>query len=189
MLKKIFNLSALVMILSLVLSTNVFAAASYPNSSTAVKAGDILVTSDTSSNGLTGHAGIVVNSTYLVEIKGAGYHPQKTAISSFFNSHRNKVRVVRYNNATAAQKAANWANKYQANYSNVSYDFDDLYQYNKSTYCSKIVWDAYHFGANVNFSTARLNLGNVTVPYWIQVATPYGLLNEGSLVLAQDSNW
>lgn len=51
--------------------------ATYPNSRVEIKPGDILITNNTSSKGLTGHAAIVIDTENVVEILGPGFHPQK----------------------------------------------------------------------------------------------------------------
>lgn len=151
-----------------------------------------MVTSDTSSSGLTGHAAIVVSGTEYVEIKGAGYHPQKGLLTTWFSNHPKKIRIMGHNNFTESKNAGNWALNFFNNYSTVTYDIDDLYQYNKTTYCSKIVWDVYHFGAGIDLDSASFNIGNVFVPYWITIVTPYSLLHtthNNYLKYANDSNW
>lgn len=49
-------------------------AAVYPHSNITIKTGDVLVTNNTSSNGFTGHAGIVVNNAgYVATIRGYNF--------------------------------------------------------------------------------------------------------------------
>jgi len=122
----------------------------YPNK-TAAKAGDILVTKETNCKneckGLSGHAAIVVDSTYFVHISGPGAHPTKEKLSTWFDSrYGERTRVVRHTShyKGSAADAAKWANKYVVDYKNATYSIaSSLDSFNK-TYCSKLVWQAFN---------------------------------------------
>ncbi|HEU4964011.1 MAG TPA: YiiX/YebB-like N1pC/P60 family cysteine hydrolase [Bacilli bacterium] len=151
-------------------------AAVYPGSSVSVRPGDILVTDSVSSNGFTGHAGIVVDySGNVVSIAGYGYYPKKTSISTWFGSYPDE-KVVRLNDTASAQSAANWASSFVINHSDVPYGMSDIGDPYDETYCSKIVWDAYQFGANV------------TLPFYYDMFFAYNLVAPYSLLDAPNSN-
>ncbi|XOS94188.1 hypothetical protein ACLMAB_13155 [Brevibacillus laterosporus] len=57
--------------------------ATYPNSRVEIKPGDILITNNTISKGLTGHAAIVVDTKNVVEILGIGHNPEKIQSRDF----------------------------------------------------------------------------------------------------------
>ncbi|WP_242066096.1 YiiX/YebB-like N1pC/P60 family cysteine hydrolase [Brevibacillus laterosporus] len=154
--------------------------ATYPNSRVEIKPGDILITSNTISKGLTGHAAIVVDTENVVEILGTGYNPEKNSIKSFFRKNVGKkygTKVVRHNRTKIRNQAADWADWYVRKYSDVEYSISDLYNYKYKTYCSKIVWNAYYFGADVrlNTSTTYVPGPGGTSPIKLEIAAPYDL--------------
>ncbi len=153
----------------------------YPGSTTVqIKPGDMLVTNNTSSNGLTGHAAIVIDTVYCVETLGPGYYPQKTTISDFFRKNSTSstwVKVVRHSNTSAATNAAKWAASYVSTHSSTPYVIEDLYNYDKSTYCSKIVHNAYYYGAGVKLKTSIVTINGVS----IVVCAPYDIPNSSSV--------
>ncbi|QQE81619.1 hypothetical protein [Alicyclobacillus sp. SO9] len=129
-------------------------------------AGDILVTNDTSSAGLTGHAGIVVDSQGDVEtINGPLDSPIIQSWSSFWSNNNYQVDVVQPNNASEGQNAANWAITWiYENGSSTYYNLTpNLYTTaaGDATYCSKIVFDAYYYGAGITLS----HTGSYCLPY------------------------
>ncbi|WP_152559168.1 hypothetical protein [Tumebacillus flagellatus] len=151
-------------------------AAYYPGTSITAKPGDILVTNSTSSSGLTGHAGIVVDySGNVVSIAGSGYHPTKYSVSTWFSSYPHE-KIVRHSNTSTAQSAANWASSFVINYSYLDYSLSDLASPYKSTYCSKIVWDAYYYGANY------------TLPYYYDTFFGYNACAPYDLVGAPNTS-
>ncbi|GIM46035.1 hypothetical protein DNHGIG_15840 [Collibacillus ludicampi] len=79
-------------------------------------AGDILVTQDTSSSGITGHAAIVVSPGSIVHIKGPGYHPEIVTYNWWKLNYPRTLKVIRFNDATKAAKAGQWALNYKTNY-------------------------------------------------------------------------
>ncbi|MCR8996519.1 YiiX/YebB-like N1pC/P60 family cysteine hydrolase [Brevibacillus halotolerans] len=154
--------------------------ATYPNSRVEIKPGDILITNNTSSKGLTGHAAIVIDTENVVEILGPGFHPQKNPIKRFFGKNVSKkygTKVVRYNRTKIRNQAADWAEWYVKKYDDVEYAISDLYNYKYKTYCSKIVWNAYYFGAGVrlNTSTTYVPGPGGTSPIELEISAPYDL--------------
>lgn len=150
----------------------------YPGTSVAIKPGDVLITSDTSVSGLNGvggHAGIVTDGLEYATIEGEGDHPVLKSISSWFKSNPD-TKVVRYTNLSDSSRlnAANWAFNYVQKYSTAYYDFSPL-DYMFSTYCSKIVWDAYNYGANYDLPTSY------NIITLIDMCYPYGLDNVGKV--------
>ncbi|WP_322906793.1 hypothetical protein [Paenibacillus campi] len=153
----------------------------YPGTSVAIRAGDVLVSNNTSSNGLTGHAGIVVNDQGSVAtINGYNKFLTLEGITTWKSKNTN-TKVMRYSNSGAATQAGNWAKSYINNYkSQVTYGLiNTIGVYEKETYCSKIVWDAYYFGANISID------GHT--PFWNGIYGPYHLLNEANF--RQVASW
>lgn len=141
-----------------------------------MRAGDIFITNGTSSAGITGHAGIAISTNYILHIAGVGYHPASISLSSWHEEYTNKTaeswtKVYRHSNASIANEAAQWADE---NYSgsSASYFIDYDLESTSTTYCSKIVWQAYFFGAN---SATYLDFGLV-LPYQLP-----GLIHNISL--------
>ncbi|MED1788094.1 YiiX/YebB-like N1pC/P60 family cysteine hydrolase [Brevibacillus laterosporus] len=153
--------------------------ATYPNSRVEIKPGDILITNNTISKGLTGHAAIVVDTENVV-ILGPGFNPEKNPIKRFFRKNVSKkygTKVVRYNRTKIRNKAADWAEWYVNKYDDAEYAISDLYNYKYKTYCSKIVWNAYYFGADVRLKTSTTYVPGPggTSPIELEIATPYDL--------------
>lgn len=132
--------------------------------------GDILISNGTSSFGLTGHAGIVVGANEILHIAGHGYVPKVIGFDSWTERYgkgkggNTKTEVYRISNWTHRNNAADWARKtYEgsgANYSLMS-SLDSF----AWTYCSKIVWQAYHYGSSISLVNKPVS----------DIATPYGL--------------
>ena len=151
-------------------------AAYYPGSSVTVRPGDIMVSNSTSSSGFTGHAGIVVDySGSVVSIAGYGSYPAKYSLSTWFSRYPNE-KVVRLSDASPGQAAATWASNYVVNYSHVPYGISDLALPYKTTYCSKLVWNAYYFGANY------------TLPYYYNMTFGYNLSAPYDLLRTANSS-
>lgn len=116
-----------------------------------LKKGDILVSNGTSSLGLTGHAGIAINSSQILHIAGYGKKPQVVSVNTWQKSYgiikgqqdgRTRTKVYRVNNSSAG-KAGTWAsNNYKGK--NYKYGFTGSKTSKNPTYCSKIVWQAYN---------------------------------------------
>ncbi|MGN7470945.1 YiiX/YebB-like N1pC/P60 family cysteine hydrolase [Brevibacillus sp. SAFN-007a] len=144
----------------------------YPGTNIKIKIGDILISDKNSSPSFTGHAAIVTDTETVAEILGYGYHPQLNSLKKFFNERTGGdrgVRIVRYYSSADARDAAEWAEAYVDDFEHVDYEIDDLYDYETSTYCSKLVWNAFYYGADVELKTSRLTIGGsrflVSLPY------------------------
>lgn len=147
-----------------------FAATYYPPGGIVASPGDILVTNNTSSSGLTGHAGIVNSNLTVSTIDGYGLHPTTHSLTTWFNSNPNTV-VVRYvgsNYSTINPKAGKWAADYVAQHPNATYGLVNQFKDLNETYCSKIPWQS--------FWSYGVNIGNV-LPSDIGVITPYAYIN------------
>ncbi|MCT1542104.1 MULTISPECIES: YiiX/YebB-like N1pC/P60 family cysteine hydrolase [Bacillaceae] len=151
----------------------------YPNK-TAAKAGDILVTKETNCKtdckGLSGHAAIVVDSTYYVHISGPGAHPTKEKLSTWFDSRYGKsTKVVRptsqYKGSPA--DAAKWAKNYVKEYKDAVYDITSGNHTFDRTYCSKLVWQAYNFGTAYPIIAPK-HVGGLIHPYDFTTAASGG---------------
>ncbi|WP_315969964.1 YiiX/YebB-like N1pC/P60 family cysteine hydrolase [Brevibacillus massiliensis] len=122
---------------------------------------------------------MVVSPDRLVQIVGYGDHPHRKSIEDFFNdNNRSTVTVYRYSNSTKAEQAADWAEWYRRNYSDAEYGFNDLYDYESGLmYCSKLVWDAYYYGAGVSLATSWGTIGG----YNLKMSKPYDLPNSANV--------
>ncbi|MDQ1235546.1 uncharacterized protein YycO [Paenibacillus sp. SORGH_AS306] len=152
------------------IAANAVSTLTYRGTSLAVRPGDVLVTNSTSSNGLTGHAGIVVNDQGTV-VTINGYN-NDLAAENMTQWNSKNVRVMRYSNTNAASKAAAWAKNYYHTYKGkVHYGLvNTIGSYEKETYCSKIIWDSYYFGSDITID------GHT--PYWNGIYAPYYFLTQ-----------
>lgn len=129
----------------------------YPGINTQVTAGDILITTDTSYGGITGHTGIVTEDLQVAHIAGFGKHPDKVPLSFWFDTYSNttiyrlKSGVIGWR--TRAYNAGSWASNYTKYYSDAEYVITNDLLDKTETYCSKLVWQAYHYGANLDLVT------------------------------------
>lgn len=148
----------------------------YPGTTTSIKSGDVLVTNSTSFGGIAGHAGIVVDPAgSVVSINGPGQLISRETFGQWKNRYANTKVMRNTSSSIAAQNAANWANEYYIDYSyRVSYNIlGILGEYTDRTYCSKIVWNAYFYGANVNLANQ--------FQYQTYTFYPYYLINNSGL--------
>lgn len=145
--------------------------------------GDIMVTSSTSSSGLTGHAGIVLpDGANIVHIAGPGYHPDKISISSWLNAYP-KTKVVRTYHPMAGLGASYFGQNYflegAGRYADYAITSDITSR--STTYCSKLVWQCYD-GAGISFKEAILNVVGQTVSYRTPIIlSPYTFIDPMSL--------
>ncbi len=121
------------------------------NSIPSLRKGDIIISNGTSSFGLTGHSGIAISENDILHIVGIGYTPDIISRERFYSNYIKKssdwIKIYRPNVYLYGSKAANWAERVYR-YSNATYKINtDIYSTNE-TYCSKIVFQAYKFGAN-----------------------------------------
>lgn len=128
-------------------------------------AGDIFVTNKSSLGGLTGHAGIAISSLYIIHIEGPGHHPATIKLSDWneiYSIGGRWTRIYRHNSAGTALKAGQWAERTYKN-SNASYVINADLSSTSKTYCSKIVWQAYHYGPSSPVSTTPVS--GIVLPY------------------------
>jgi len=125
-----------------------------------LKSGDILITNATSKNGITGHAGLVLDANEILHIQGAGYNPVVDTKARFIHRYKNGwIKVYRPSNTSMGESAANWADKKYRN-SGALYGINLDLNRTDLTYCSKIVWQSYFFGVGrksiLNSNKSRL---------------------------------
>ena len=119
--------------------------------------GDILITNGTSALGLTGHAGIATGSDTILHSPGKDDKPviKNDTREKFYDRyitrapHNSWIKIYRPKNSQYGREAANWAfSKYYGNNS-VRYEINtDLTGFD-TIYCSKLIWQAYRYGAHV----------------------------------------
>ena len=125
--------------------------------------GDIFITNATSSSGILGHTGIATSDTTILHIAGPGYHPEIISSSDWHSTYTNKdigswTKVYRHTNNSFADDAARWAEATYGNNSKAVYGLTSKLWTTDVTYCSKIVWQAYHYGPSPS-QTHRLPIG------------------------------
>lgn len=177
--KKFCTLLITTTFISFLFSAQETYAASYTYGGFKFKSGDILITQNTISSDIVGHAAIVSpTAKYTISTDGKGKKPSEHKLSTWLKTYKSSTKVVRYKSNSNALKAANWAYSHYATgpYRNASYSLaDSLYSF-KKTYCSKIVWQSYYYGSGVTFK-----LWETHEPYQRYVPytwTPYDFLNN-----------
>lgn len=138
--------------------------------------GDVLVTNGTSSFGLTGHTGIAIGEDSILHIRGVDELVEVQDRDGFFHDYVKDfykwIKVYRPDNSRFGEMASDWAEKTYKN-SNSKYKITTDINSTNETYCSKIVFQAYKFGANIGaFSIWGQNVYNqnelVVLPYKIK---------------------
>ena len=112
--------------------------------------GDVVITNGTKVPDIPGHAGIAVNADEIFSIDGKKCHPGSKSREEFYNEYMKHldswIKVYSPTKAKWGKEAAQWAlDTYEDSgvpYS-ITTDVDDT----SKTYCSKIVFQAYKFGA------------------------------------------
>ncbi|KMY53792.1 hypothetical protein AC623_07240 [Bacillus sp. FJAT-27231] len=142
------------------------------------KPGDIVITKNTSSRGVTGHAGIVASDGKNIVHSHPSYNkgkPHKMSISTWLTKYP-KTKVVRSNSSTIANKAGKYAyNSYiVGTYKNQSYKVTSNPKDRTYLYCSELVWQSYYYGANSTFYTFTVKPYKKVIP---DIIEPYGYLN------------
>lgn len=112
--------------------------------------GDVFVTNCAIANGMLGHASIAISHDKILHIGGFFEHPSVMSLAEW-NKHYSSesgtwTKVYRSSNPERAVMAANWATKTYYN-SNAIYMPSDNVASTDWTYCSKLVWQAYYYGA------------------------------------------
>lgn len=129
--------------------------------------GDIMITNHTSSNGLTGHAGIFLSNGMILSISGPNDTPKGWGIIKWTQEYLTKdsdyIKIYRPKKTYNPAAAAKWADQTYRDKTSIKYKItSDLYSTNP-TYCSKIVWQAY---AAVNVYSYNPPLtGGIVLPY------------------------
>lgn len=148
--------------------------------------GDILITNGTTVPYLPGHAAIAVSSNAIVHIPGPGQTPEKVSRTLFKNMYIDRfsdwIKIYRPKNPEHGRKAGEWAdNTYiYGSGKNAKYTItNDLYSIDE-TYCSKIVWQAYRFGANAR-DTFEKTYSSQTGEYIDNYEIRYGLISPYAL--------
>lgn len=135
-----------------------------PQATFTPQAGDILVASKTLDTMLVGHAAIVDDTGSVVEVLPGRSSILRRSFSEWKKAFDNKFQVVRYTNSGKAKSAGEWARKQEGK----------TYKYGIGTtknsdfsqnYCSKFVWQAYYFGADVKIATYYNNKEGIWVPH------------------------
>lgn len=133
-----------------------------------LKPGDIIVTNASGSKnlGLSGHAAIAKSSKSVVEIPGFHKHPKTTKFSTFRSQHKpgkgKYIKIYRVS-SSKGKKAAKWASKLSGN-KKIKYSLGMNILNRHYTYCSKLVWQAYYYGAGKNTVRSKVSQQWVT-PY------------------------
>lgn len=120
-------------------------------SSYTMQSGDIFITNDTSVFGITGHAGIAVNTSNIIHIAKVGTVPVLISFNEWLNKYSESgywTQVYRHTNPSVGLSAGIWA-LVNYNNSNATYSFAGGLYDTTRTYCSKIVWQAYYYAEPV----------------------------------------
>ncbi len=150
-----------------------------------LEAGDVILTNDpsTASGGTVGHAGIVVGTNNVLHIEGTGFTPSYISFNAWLNKYNDGYTYIyRCNDFSAGVRAAAWGiSNYGATdapYHNASYSINhDIMSFNP-TYCSKIVWQCYYFGAGASYAEVPVSLliAPFDLPYRIETLSIYEVL-------------
>ncbi|MFI3231672.1 MAG: hypothetical protein R3Y29_09020, partial [bacterium] len=146
--------------------------------------GDIIITNSTLFLGLTGHAGIALDSNDILHIAGIGYTPDITRKETFIEDYSawgSWIKVYRPLNYAYGVKVASWAKNTYVD-SNAKYVINTNVNSTHETYCSKIVFQAYKFGANTEdafYWVYNTENGSDNNGYYINfgIIQPYNLDN------------
>lgn len=116
--------------------------------------GDIIVTNATVSSGIIGHAAIALSSDEILHIPGTGSKVECISLDKFKRKYKDGwAKVSRPNNYNTGCDAARWADRTYRN-SNAKYRITTDLTTTNETYCSKIVWQAYYYGAGSSHSVS-----------------------------------
>lgn len=117
------------------------------DSSYTMKKGDVLITNGTSSAGILGHAGIAISGYSILSIAGPGENPATLSLYKWNTDYTSKgwTKAYRHSSAGVASDAAEWASDAYLG-SDATYSIGIDLSSTDTTYCSKIVWQAYYYG-------------------------------------------
>ena len=109
-----------------------------------------------------------MNLNSILHIRVFTYTPETRTRAQFINDYRNGlIRVFRPVNVSNGIAAANWADRTYRN-SNVPYRLTTSLATTHETYCSKLVWQTYFFGAGSS-SVAHPNTNRMVFPYELHI--------------------
>ncbi|MFA9558404.1 hypothetical protein ACERII_13940 [Evansella sp. AB-rgal1] len=121
----------------------------YPGTNIKMKAGDVLYSSKGLDTYLVGHVGIVdANGQVIHMMKNGGM--KRESISAYSSNFKYTIyqAKVENNGYKAAQNATSLYNNYR---SSASYTLTTtLTRPKDKQYCTKLVWQAYYYGSNIN---------------------------------------
>ncbi len=112
--------------------------------------GDVVITNGTTIPDIPGHAGIAVGSDEIFSIDGKNCLPARKDRKTFYNDYMQNwdswIKVYSPTKAKWGKNAANWAlDTYEG--AAVKYHINSDIEDTSKTYCSKIVYQAYKYGA------------------------------------------
>lgn len=172
--KIVLLLFSVVLVTSLFPTSNNTASAAF-----SYKKGDILITDQTSSNGVTGHAAIFIGGGKVLNMSGwkSEPHPRVMTIKEWEKRHKKRVKVLRYKSAKVANKAADQAVKYFKG-KKIKYRITANPKNISKTYCSELVWYSY-YKAGVTYKLHHYN-GKTGKNMWLvpTVIMPYDYLDS-----------
>ncbi len=132
-----------------------------------VYTGDIVVTNNSFSFGLTGHAGFVVDNNKVLTINGPGKHPVVESFDRWIKGAKDNgawIQIIRPKDkalSTHRHIAKTWALKNYTNNgigkTNIKYGISKNLPSINPTYCSKIPFQAYKFGAKIGHDLPSSN--------------------------------
>ncbi len=109
--------------------------------------GDVIVTKNGAFFDLIGHVAMAIDSETIVNITGPGTHPHKVSISKFIKDSKKGgwIKLYRANDYYEGANAAIWMDKTYVD-SGAEYVLTENINSLDETYCSKMIFQAYHFG-------------------------------------------
>lgn len=118
--------------------------------------GDVFVTDCAIARGIVGHAAIAISNDEILHIGGYGHKPSVMSLAEWNEQYSSEpgtcTRVYRLSDTAMANAAANWAAKTYVG-SDAEYWIpipllqEDDSASTRQTYCSKLVWQAFYYGA------------------------------------------
>ncbi|MFC9773830.1 hypothetical protein [Paenibacillus chitinolyticus] len=144
----------------------------YPGTNVSVIPGDVLVTNDTRSMGLHGHAAIVGDwDGVTVSIEGSDYNPGLTSLDDWFKKRPN-TKGMRWTSASSqAINAGFWAKSYVSTHPNATFSLVNSLGDQDKVYCSKIPWMAFYYGSNIAIDGHSYIANMVYSPYaWLSAS-------------------
>ena len=119
-----------------------------------LKKGDFFITNNVSSKGLTGHAAIYIGKGYIKEARGYGKSTRTKSFKKWKHSTLRKHKggpkqryIVVYRTSKKFRgKAGSYA---KSHFNGVPYSITPNPYSKGTTYCSKLVWQSYYYGAGL----------------------------------------